>query len=52
MLEDEEWEVRANAAQALGMIGDRSARSALEGALEDASDGVRFAAQRALKRLG
>jgi HEAT repeat protein len=51
MLGDQRWPVRANAAQALGMIGDRSARSALEKLRTDPNEQVRGAAESALLQL-
>ena len=52
MLGDAAWEVRANAVQALGMIGDPSARAALERAARDDPNGdVRSTAERALEKL-
>jgi len=49
--EDPEWEVRVQAARALGLSGDRSAMAALEAATEDVHEYVRGAAAHALDRL-
>ena len=51
MLDDERWEVRANAVQALGAIGDRSALADVERLLEDPNPQVRGAAESALGNL-
>ena len=49
--DDPEWEVRVQAARALGLSGDRSATLALEAATEDVHEYVRGAAAHALERL-
>ena len=49
--QDSSWQVRANAAQSLGMIGDRSAATALKAALDDEDERVRTTAQNALDKL-
>jgi HEAT repeat protein len=46
------WEVRRDAAERLGYFGDTSLVPTLEGALQDETLDVRFAAARALVRLG
>ena len=51
MLDDERWEVRANAVQAIGMIGDSSARGAVEPLTDDPNSMVRDAADAALAKL-
>ena len=51
MLDDSSWQVRANAAQSLGMLGDPAARSALEGLGDDSNEYVRGAAESSLLRL-
>jgi HEAT repeat protein len=48
---DETWEVRAQAARALGATGDAAAVPVLEAALGDANEFVRSAAQNALRIL-
>lgn len=49
--EDPEWEVRVQAARALGLSGDRTAIPALEAATEDVHEYVRGAAAHALERV-
>ena len=53
LLEDGAWAVRANAAQALGMIGDPAVRSHLENLPKDPDQHqqVRLAAELALEKL-
>jgi len=51
MLDDERWEVRANAVQGLGMIGDPSARLSVEPLTDDPNSMVRQAADSALAKL-
>ena len=53
LLEDDEWSVRANAAQALGMIGDPAARPHLETLPGDIDQHqqVQVAAEQALEKL-
>ncbi len=48
----EQWQVREQAAEILGIIGSRDSETALIGALEDAEWQVRFAAVNALASLG
>ena len=51
LIEDPEWEVRANAVQPLGMFGDVTARGGIPPLLDDPNAQVRQAAERALSRL-
>jgi len=51
LLEDAAWEIRVQAAGALGLAGDADFRQVLEAALDDESDYVRSAAARALESL-
>ena len=51
MLDDDRWDVRANAVQAIGMIGDRSARASVEPLTDDPNSIVRQAADAALEKL-
>jgi HEAT repeat protein len=51
-LKDEDWEVRENAAEALGNIKDRRAVPALIEALNDEHSGARYLAERALVLIG
>lgn len=51
VLEDPDWEIRAQAARGLGLAGDPLAVPALEAALEDRNEFVRAAAANALRRL-
>ena len=52
LLEDPDWEIRVQAAGALGAAGDRQMVPVLLRALEDENDFVRSAAANALKGLG
>lgn len=49
--EDPEWEVRVQAARALGLAGDRDALPALTAATEDVHEYVRAAAAHAIERV-
>ena len=51
MLDDESWEVRANAVQALGMIGDSAARVSVEPLTDDPNSMVRQVAEATLEKL-
>jgi len=51
-LEHSDWEVRRNAAFALGEIGLEEAIPALINALSDAEDSVRFSATDAIGKIG
>jgi HEAT repeat protein len=51
-LNDKDWSVRSEAAQALGNIGDPGAVTALSGALKDSDNDVRRSALAALNKLG
>jgi HEAT repeat protein len=51
-LNDEDWEVRKNAAWALGEIEDPSAIDALRAAAKDSNNQVRRAVDYALGELG
>jgi HEAT repeat protein len=52
LLEDSEWEIRVQAAGALGQTGDPEVVPVLRAALDDESDFVRAAAINALEELG
>jgi HEAT repeat protein len=49
LLEDPQYEIRVQAARALGLTGDPEIRSLLESALEDPNEFVRAAAANALR---
>ncbi len=52
LLEDPEWEIRAQAARGLGRSGARELAPALEAALQDRNEFVRAAAAHALEEIG
>ena len=52
LLEDSEWEIRVQAARALGIAGDPEVLTVLEAALEDPNEFVRSAVAHALRNHG
>ena len=52
ILDDESWVIRYRAAEALGLIGDERALTALTGSLDDEKDHVRYMAAKGLGMFG